>query len=255
MHFSFRQHAFIALQGTLLFSLNYLFVYLAEIYLTSGLVAIVFSMLVFMNIIAGGVFLGTPVRLFVVLGAAVGMVGIVLVFLPELNTYGWNDSSMVGLLLSFLGTVSASLGNIAAARNQQHGLPVLQTNAFGMGYGAVLMYIYALLSGVPFRFDVTPTYIGSLLYLAIFGSILAFGAYLTLLGNIGADRAAYGSLLYPLIALWLSTLFEGYRWSGAALFGVVLVLSGNIIVLVRKHGIHSDKKVIKDHKDMPHLGS
>jgi drug/metabolite transporter (DMT)-like permease len=233
LRFSARQHLFFGLQGVLLFSLNYLLVYLAEQRLTSGLVAVIFSMLVFMNILIGALFLGTPVRRNVVFGALIGLVGISLVFLPELKAFSLQDSGFVGLLLSLVGTLFASLGNIVSARNQREGLPVIQTNAFGMGYGAILMVIFALVAGVPFTFETTPAYIISLLYLAVFGSVIAFGAYLTLLGRIGADRAGYASLLFPIVALGLSTLFEGYQWSTAAVIGVLLVLAGNFLVLSR----------------------
>jgi drug/metabolite transporter (DMT)-like permease len=233
LRFTARQHLFFGLQGALLFSLNYLLVYLAELRLTSGLVAVVFSMLVFLNILIGALVLGTPVRRNVLLGAMIGLVGISLVFLPELRAFSLADRGFVGLLISLGGTLLASMGNIAAAYNQREGLPVVQTNAFGMGYGAILMFGIALLAGAPFRFEATPSYIASLAYLALFGSVVAFGAYLTLLGRIGADRAAYASLLFPLVALGFSTVFEGYRWSGAALVGVLLVLAGNLLVLSR----------------------
>ena len=237
LRFTARQHLFFGLQGVLLFSLNYLLVYLAELRLTSGLVAVIFSMLVFMNIIIGALFLGTPVRPNVVIGAMIGLVGICLVFLPELSAFSLQDRGFVGLLLSLGGTLFASMGNIVAARNQQEGLPVLQTNAFGMGYGAMLMFAIALIAGTPFRFETTPSYIASLVYLALFGSVIAFGAYLTLIGQIGADRAAYSSLLFPIVALGLSTLFEGYQWSAPALFGVLLVLAGNFLVLTRRRKV------------------
>jgi len=234
LRFTVRQHVFFGVQGVLLFSLNYLLVYLAELRLTSGLVAVIFSTLVFMNILIGALFLGTPVRLNVVVGAIIGLVGISLVFLPELSAFSLQDRGFVGMLLSLGGTLFASMGNIVAARNLREGLPVVQTNAFGMGYGAILMFAIALLAGTPFRFETTPAYIASLVYLSLFGSILAFGAYLTLLGRIGADRAAYASLLFPLVALGISTLFEGYRWSLPALVGVLLVLAGNFLVLSRR---------------------
>jgi drug/metabolite transporter (DMT)-like permease len=233
LRFSARQHVFFGLQGALLFSLNYLLVYLAELRLTSGLVAVIFSMLVFLNILIGALLLGTPVRRNVLLGALIGLAGISLVFLPELSAFSLADRGFVGLLIGLGGTLLASTGNIVAAYNQREGLPVVQTNAFGMGYGAMLMFGIALLAGTPFRFETTPSYIASLAYLALFGSVIAFGAYLTLLGRIGADRAAYASLLFPLVALGFSTVFEGYRWSGAALVGVVLVLAGNLLVLSR----------------------
>jgi drug/metabolite transporter (DMT)-like permease len=132
------------------------------------------------------------------------------------------------------GTLFASMGNITSARNQREGLPVIQANAFGMGYGAMLMFIFALVARVPFTFEATAGYVVSLVYLAVFGSVIAFGAYLTLLGKIGADRAGYSSLLIPMVALGLSTLFEGYQWSAAALVGVLLVVAGNFLVLARK---------------------
>jgi drug/metabolite transporter (DMT)-like permease len=234
LRFSARQHAFFALQGILLFSLNYLLVYLAEQRLTSGLVAVIFSMLVFMNILMGALFLGTPVRANVVIGALIGLAGISLVFLPELKSFSLQDNGFVGLLLSVAGTMFASLGNITSARNQREGLPVIQTNMFGMGYGALLMFIFALVRGVPSTFEMTAGYILSLVYLAVFGSVIAFGAYLTLLGKIGADRAGYASLLFPIVALGLSTVFEGYQWSAAALAGVLLVVGGNFLVLARR---------------------
>ena len=234
LRFTPRQHLFFALQGVLLFSLNYLLVYLAELRLTSGLVAVIFSTLVFMNILIGALFLGTPVRPNVVVGALIGLVGISLVFLPELSAFSLQDRGFVGLLLSLVGTLSASLGNIVAARNQRERLPVVQTNAFGMGYGAILMFAIALIAGTPFRFETTLAYTASLVYLALFGSVIAFGAYLTLIGRIGADRAGYTSMLFPLVALGLSTLFEGYQWSVPAVAGVLLVLAGNFLVLSRR---------------------
>lgn len=236
MRFSLQQHSYIALQGLLLFSINYLLVYLAEQRLTSGLVAVLFSTLVFMNIFIGALFLKTPVRLNVVLGGVIGLAGITFVFLPELKAFSLQDRGFAGLLLSLAGTLFASLGNITAARNQREGLPVVQTNAFGMGYGAIAMYVYALLSGIPLRFSLAPAYVGSLLYLAIFGSVIAFGAYLTLLGTIGADRAAYASLLFPLVALGISTFYEGYEWNLMAILGVMLVVAGNLMILSWRRG-------------------
>ncbi len=234
LRFTFRQHLFIALQGIFLFSINYLLVYLAELYLTSGLVAVIFSTLLFMNVIVGATFLRTPVRINVIVGAVIGLIGIALVFLPELNAFNLQDAGFVGVLLAFGSVVSASFGNIASARNQREALPLVQTNAFGMAYGALLMYIYALIQGTPFQFDWSFSYVSSMIYLAVFGSILAFMAYLTLLGRIGADKAAYATLLFPIIALGLSTLFEGYRWTMLALLGIVLVLVGNFLVLFWK---------------------
>lgn len=233
LRFSMREHLFIALQGITLFAVNYWLFYLAEERLSSGIVAVVFSTIVFWNILNGRIFLKTPVRINVIWGTVLGITGIVLVFWPELSAFDTRDAGFRGFALSMVATVMASLGNILSARNQRHGLPVLQTNAFGMGYGALFMLACAVASGKTFVIDPSPAYLISLAYLAVFGSVVAFGCYLTLVGSIGADRAAYASLLFPVIALVLATLFEGYRWSPSAVAGVIIILAGNTITLVK----------------------
>jgi drug/metabolite transporter (DMT)-like permease len=231
MRFSLAQHGFILLQGACLFALNYWLFYVAELYLTSGVVAVTFSTMVLWNPLLGRWLLGTPLRPVVLAGAGLGIVGIGLVFWPELTTLDLSDTGLRGLLLSLAATVLASLGNILSARNQKSGLPVIQTNAFGMTYGALIMLVVALVLEVPLSFDPRPAYVISLLYLAIFGSIVAFGAYLTLLGKIGADKAAYATLLFPIVALVLSTIWEDYHWAPAAVTGVSLIIVGNFIAL------------------------
>ena len=231
LRFGWRMHGFMALQGLLLFSLNYIFVYLAEGYLTSGLVAIIFSLIIILNVIFGAIFLHNPVRIRVVLGAAVGLFGLALVFWPELSSFGLASERSLGLALAFIGAISASLGNVTSARNQRYRLPVVQTNIFGMAYGALFMLVLALFRGAKLEFDTSIEYVASLLYLALFGSVIAFGSYLTLLGRIGPDRAAYVMVLFPIIALLLSTIFEGMTWNMPQLTGVALVILGNVIVL------------------------
>ena len=233
MRFCLRDHLFIALQGACLFAVNYWLFYLAEVHLSSGIVAVVFSTIVFWNILNGRIFLKTPVRSNVILGSGLGIVGIGLVFWPEISGLSLADAGFRGFMLSIAATLMASFGNILSARNQQHGLPVIQTNAFGMAYGALLMLAVALIAGKPFDVDPSTTYIVSLIYLALFGSVIAFGCYLTLLGRIGADRASYATLLFPIIALIISTLFEGYRWSPPAIAGVAVILVGNALSLAK----------------------
>jgi drug/metabolite transporter (DMT)-like permease len=231
-----------ALQGLFLFSLNYILVYLAEGVLTSGLVAIIFSMIVILNVVFGALFLHNPVRVNVVLGALVGFAGLTLVFWPELSLFDFSSQRALGVVLTFLGAASASLGNIVSARNQRHELPVVQTNAFGMAYGALFMLILALFRGAQLTFDPSVGYVLSLLYLAVFGSVIAFYTYLTLLGRIGPDRAAYVTVLFPILALLLSTLFEGMRWNLLQLAGVALVLLGNAVVLVKVRAVKTPQR-------------
>jgi drug/metabolite transporter (DMT)-like permease len=234
MKFSGKEHFFMALFGIMLFSVNYWLVYVAEIYITSGLVAVLFTAVVFLNIINGAVFLKSAVRLKTLAGAFVGAIGICLIFYPEIQSFDLSDKSVFGLSIGLLSVFLASLGNILSARNQQHKLPVIQANAYGMAYGAGLLIILALLLGKQFSFSFSVTYVTSLVYLSVFGSIIAFGSYLTLIGKIGADRAAYAIMAVPVVALLLSSLFEGYQWNIPAVIGLLMVLSGNYLVLARK---------------------
>jgi len=231
LRFRASEHGWMALQGLLLFGANYLLVYHATGLLTSGLIALLFSTIIFMNIALAALLFRRPLEPPVLAGAALGLAGIALVFWPELAHLDLSSDALRGTGLALTGTLVASCGNMVALRNQQAGLPVVQSNGYGMAYGALLMALWAGSQGVPFGFDPGPGYVLSLLYLALFGSVLAFGSYLTLLGRIGPGRAAYAMVLFPVVALLLSTLFEGFRWSPAALAGMVLVLVGNVLTL------------------------
>ena len=226
-----REHLLMGLQGFLLFGINYWLVYLAELQLTSGLVAVVFSTLIFMNILNGALILKSTIRLIVVVAAILGFLGIGLVFKQELLSFSLSNENSIAFLMAILSAFVASLGNISSAYNQKMKLPVTQTNAFGMLYGALLMFIISILIGKPFDFDMSFTYISSLFYLAIFGSVIAFSSYLTLLGKIGADKSGYVALIIPVFALILSTIFEVYQWDIFSLLGVLFIFMGNFLVL------------------------
>jgi drug/metabolite transporter (DMT)-like permease len=234
LRFGYRTHGFIALQGLCLFGFNYWVVYHVEQSLPSGLVAIIFSGILFGNVINGRLFLRTPIRRSVVAGGALGFAGIVLVFAPSITNLSLSNRTLAALGLAFLGVELASLGNIVSARNQRAGISVVQANALGMAYGGVAMLGVSLGLGKVLAFDLSVRYVASLTYLTLLGSIAAFAAYLTLLGRIGADRAGYVTLLMPVIALALTTLFEGYEWTAPALAGVALVLTGNYLALKRR---------------------
>jgi drug/metabolite transporter (DMT)-like permease len=231
LRFSLSQHTFIALQGLFLFSTNYLIFYWATGLLTSGIVALLFSTVILMNIVNGALLLKQPIKARVMLGAMFGIAGIASIFWSEVADVGNHAGSWQGLWMCLIATFFASIGNILSARNQKNNLPVVQTNAWGMAYGSLFMVLYALFQGTTFNYDPAFSYSLSLVYLSVFGSILAFGSYLTLIGRIGADKTAYAAVLFPVIALLLSTLFEDYRWTLAAIFGFGLVLIGNYLVL------------------------
>ncbi|MEO8200010.1 MAG: EamA family transporter [Gemmatimonadota bacterium] len=231
LRFTPRQHGWMALQGLLLFGVNYVLVYLAETMVTSGLVATVFSLIVFLNILGARLFLGTPIRRATLSGALLGVTGIVLVFLPEFSSKTAAAGLTTGLLFAVIGATTASMGNILVTRNVRSGLPVVQMNTFGMFYGALAVSIYALITHQPFVLDTGSRYLFSLTYLALFGSVLAFGAYLTLIGRVGPGKAGYANVAIPVVALLLSALFEGLRWSPLLVSGIVLCGAGNVVVL------------------------
>lgn len=226
-----RDHGLMLGQGLCLFCINYYFVYHAELVLTSGLVAVVFSNIMVMNIFNGALFLGAPINPRVLLGGGFGLLGMVAVFWRELDALDLTDANFVALLYCLVGTFMASLGNIIAGPMRERQIPVLVCNGYGMAYGALAMYAFALVQGVEIRLEYTAEYLISLVYLSVFGSIIAFWAYITLIARIGADRAGYSNLVYPLVALLISTLLEDYRWSATAMAGLGLVIFGNWLVM------------------------
>ena len=230
---SWGDHRFVALQGLTLFCLNYWMTYLSTQYLTSGLVAVLFTSIIFFNVVNGRMIFGTPVERRVVAAAGAGMLGVALLFLPELQAALGDGPVAQGALLALAATYVASLGNMAASRNTKAGLPVVTVNAYGLAYGTIGLAVIAALRGAPFAFDARWPYVSSLLYLSLAGTSLAFGLYLALIKRIGASRAAYTSVLFPVVALTVSTLFEGYRWSLTAVIGLAVLVVGNALALGR----------------------
>lgn len=237
LRYRLKDHVFIALQGVLLFGINYWLVYLAEVYVTSGLVAIMFCSIALWNIFNGALFLGAPVRLRMVLGAALGLTGMALIFNNEILSFSVTSGTSLGLLFGLISAYSASVGNIISARNHQYHLPVIPTTAYAMLYGTLFVLGLSLILGKPFAVNLSWSYLISLVYLAIFGSVVAFSCYLKLIGTIGADKAGYVGILNPMIALGFSTFFENYHWTTAALLGVAFVLSGNVLILKKQRAL------------------
>ena len=240
LRFPPRDHARLALLGFLLFGLNYVLVYRAEQHLASGLVAVVFSFLVFWNLIGARLFFGTPAPPAVALGAVLGVAGVALLFWPEVTSLHAGTAQLRGLLLALVATLFASAGNLYSQRLFTTGLPVAPSIAFAMGYAALAVAAWCAVSGIPFAFDARPGYVLSLAYLALFGSVVAFVAFLTLLKRIGAGRSGYTAAVIPVIAMLASTAFEGYRWSTAPVAGMLLVLAGTVLVLRAKERVTHD---------------
>jgi drug/metabolite transporter (DMT)-like permease len=232
--FSLRQHGWFLLLGFFLFGLNYILAYRAQIYLTSALTAIAFSAIVWMNIINARIFFGVRAGRRVLFGSMLGIAGIVILFAPQIGDVTLTDTVFYGLVLAVVGAIVASFGNMVSQGAQKRNLPVIQSNAWGMLYGAILTGMIAAVQGHPFVFEWSTDYVISLAYLTIFGSVIAFGAYLTLLGRIGAHRAGYAMVVFPVVALILSMVFEGLELDSSIVFGTALVLAGNMFVLWNK---------------------
>ena len=231
--FSRRDHAFLAAQGVLMFGANYVAIYEAERYLTSGLVAVLFSTIVFTNPIGMRIAYGVPIARRMLIAAALGVLGVALLFLRELLTVQSSISVAIGIAFGLAGTLLATGGNLIAVRNHHASVGVLEGTVWGMAWGAGTAALIATATGASWTFDVRPAYILSLVYLAVFGSIVAFAAYFTLIKRIGVALASYTGVATPVIAVLLSTLFEGFAWTWTAVLGVALAAAGNFVALKR----------------------
>ncbi|WP_455921916.1 DMT family transporter [Pseudomonas putida] len=225
-----RGHLICLAQGLCLFCVNFMCFLTASQWVPSGLVAVVFSTATLWNALNARVFFGQRIARNVLGGGALGLLGLGLLFWPELAGHSASRETLIGLALALLGTLCFSAGNMLSSLQQKAGLKPLTTNAWGMLYGSIMLAGYCLVRGTPFNVDWSLQYIGSLLYLVIPGSVIGFTAYLTLVGRMGPERAAYCTVLFPLVALNVSAFAEGYQWTAPALMGLVLVMAGNVLV-------------------------
>ena len=234
LSFNKKQHAFMFVTGFLLFSSNYYLVYWGTEYLTSGLVAVTFSLLTFLNIINARLFLKTKISPRSLLASLLGVVGLIFIFKPEIHNFSMNDTTTLGLMLCITATLLASGGNTLVATKTGFSLPLLPFNAWAMSYGALCNLVFALISGEAPSLDPRPQYYLALIYLSVFGTVIAFSWYLWLLTEIGIARSSYMAVMTPLVALAISTLYENYQWTGYAVAGVALVVIGNILMSLSK---------------------
>ena len=236
LSFSWRAHSSWLLLGFFLFCVNYICAYFGTFYLASGLVCLIFSTLTLFTVFNGFIFFKKPIRLPILFGAIVGILGLSIIFSNEISNTDWSlESGIVkGFLWMLLATFFASIGMLLSGQMQARKMPLVQSNAFSMLYGSLIIVTYVSVSDISFSFSTSYSYVISLIYLSLVASVIGFGVYLKLVGNIGADKASYVNIFTPTIALFLSTLFENYQWSWTGLVGVALIIIGNIIVLYTK---------------------
>jgi drug/metabolite transporter (DMT)-like permease len=236
VHIPWNSYGYVVLMGVLMFSISYLFVYHGAAYIPSGLVAVIFSLIVVTNALFERVFFKTRFEGRLLFASLLGVIGVVLIFWPEISRFSLQDQAMMGVLLVTMSVLIASLGNMTAIVNTNRGLPVVAVNAHAMAWGALFSAAVAVLFGRPFNFLFEFEYIASLAYLSVFGSAIAFGCYLALLRTIGSTRASYSSVLFPIVALLISTFVEDYQWSTMAVAGIVFIIAGTWLALTKRNG-------------------
>ena len=225
--FPLKIHFKMALMGFFMFSTNFTLFYYASEHVASGLLAVVWSMTSIINIFMVAVITRSKPNYFQLLASAIGLFGITLIFIPELKV---SELALESLLMCIIGTVSFCSGNLVSRSLQNENIPVMSANSFGMLYGCFVLIIYALILDHPFRISLETSYLAGLLWLSIISTVLTFTCYLTLLGRIGAGRVGYATIVFPIFALLISTIFENYVWTPLAFVGVSLVILGNLIM-------------------------
>ena len=231
LHFPLHIHVKMAAVGVFLYSLNYTLLYVAQAHIISALLALMSSCIIYINVVLRRWWLSEPIRKEVVLGATFGLVGIICLFVPEFSKVSMDAALAMGLAIAFVSFFCASTGNVISERILSLGTPVIQMNFYAMSYAMILLFITSLVMPGALVIPTSTEFYLSLFYLAPFGSVFAFGAYMKLLKQMGADKAAYVVLVYPMVALVISTFFEGYTWSLLSVIGVLVILMGNAIAM------------------------
>jgi drug/metabolite transporter (DMT)-like permease len=224
------QHMAAAGQGMFAFALSYTFVYKAEGLITSGVVAVAFASMALMNLILFRVVEKQTAARTVWIGASLGAMGVAVLSGGELLGAQLDPATGLGVGLALAAATVSTLANWFAWRGQQAGSQVIPATAWAMAYGAGLVAVFGLATGVHFSIALTPAYLGSLLYLSVFGSVVAFVIYFTVARTRGYTLASYIGALTPPIALTVSVVFEGARFGWTALVGVGLVVAGQVLI-------------------------
>jgi len=233
LRFNGKHHLQFILFGLTLFSSNYYLLYSAQQYINSALTCIAFSTILFFNIFNARIWYKTQISKQTYIGGLFGLIGITTLFWPQINHLTLGKETLFGLGICLMATFIASTGNMLSIKNQKLNLPLMPAVAWGMFYGASFMALIALLQGESFAISLAPSYLISLFYLSIFGSVIAFASYLTLLNRIGAHKASYTTIMFPAVAVVISTFVEQFSWSSYTVIGLVIILLGNLVVLAK----------------------
>jgi drug/metabolite transporter (DMT)-like permease len=224
----------VLIQGVCFFGLNYLAVYAGTQYLTSGVVAVLFSILVPLNIFVEWLLYGVRPRLVVVAAAVIGVIGIATVFSTELQRAVFSGTAVWGAVLVLFAATLVALGNVLATRLASSELSPLVINAYGTAAGTVSILLWGLISGASWSMTITTPWLIGLSYLTLIGTVLAFGIYMTILPIVGSVAGAYVAVLSPIVAIAISSVLEELPLTAATFVGAVLLLIGHSLLAARR---------------------
>ncbi len=224
-----RTHRGLLMLGLFMFSASYVLVYVATGYIPSGLVAVIYALMMPFNQVNAALFLKERLDRRLLVAGSMGVAGVALMLVPP--DLAIDSRTLAGAGICLVSAWIASLGNTTAATGFARRVPNLVLNAWGMLYGAALVAVAALVTGEPPAFPLVPEFLLSLLWLAVLGSVVAFTLYVWLIQNWGLQRAGYVAVVVPVVAMLISTVFEGYAWQPGAVAGLVLVVAGNLLLV------------------------
>ena len=225
-----KQHGWLFLQGLTLYSVNFLLIYRAAESMTSGLLAVVFSLAALFNALNGWLWLRLKPTARLYPAVALGITGVALLFWHDLQL---GNATSTSILFAAAGTFWFSMGNLVSIKVRLAQIPLLVANAWAMVYGAVILGIWCLVQGVEWVVPTSASFWGATVFLAVPGSIIAFYCYITVIQTLGADRAGYATVLFPVVALSVSTWLEGFEWTTTAVLGALLAILGNYVLFRR----------------------
>lgn len=224
---SLKQHGWLVLQGLTLYSVNFMLIYRAAESMTSGLLAVVFSLAALFNALNGWLWLRLRPTARLYPAVALGISGVALLFWHDLQL---GNATGASILFAVAGTFWFSVGNLVSIKVRLAQVPLLVANAWAMVYGAVILGVWCLIQGVEWVVPTTATFWGATAFLAVPGSIVAFYCYITVIQTLGADKAGYATVLFPVVALSVSTWLEGFEWTITAVLGAMLAILGNYVL-------------------------
>ena len=225
-----KQHGWLFLQGLTLYSVNFLLIYRAAESMTSGLLAVVFSLAALFNALNGWLWLRLKPTARLYPAVALGITGVALLFWHDLQL---GNATGASILFAAAGTFWFSMGNLVSIKVRLAQIPLLVANAWAMVYGAMILGVWCLLQGAEWVVPASAAFWGATVFLAVPGSIIAFYCYITVIQTLGADRAGYATVLFPVVALSVSTWLEGFEWTTTAVLGALLAILGNYVLFRR----------------------